>query len=234
MKTAGSPRTRSRALPTTPPHGLTAKALVLKPTTMVPYRNYVTADLIPALGQVRPDDLGHSHIASFVHTQLALGDAVKHHRLSHNPARPTIIPRPPAAERRIRTLDEASRFLRYCHTADPLMADLVDVLIGTGMRKGEALGLPWSDVHLPEGMLLIRCTLSAVDNNRLTLTTPKPRSSKNYRHLTPGRHSPTTPPRRGPPRSPPTLTARGSRLPPPGRQPPPPRIRPQPLPPDLP
>ncbi|MFE5163144.1 tyrosine-type recombinase/integrase [Streptomyces sp. NPDC056697] len=182
---------------------LTAKALILKPTTMARYRNYVTADLIPALGQVRLDDLGYSHIAGFVHTQLAhgrgkvtihrclatlssaLGDAVKHHRLSHNPARPTIIPRPPAAERRIWTLDEATRFLRYCHAVDPLMADLVEVLIGTGMRKGEALGLHWSDVHLPEGMLFIRCTLSAVDNNRLVLTAPKTRSSKNWIAISP-------------------------------------------------
>ncbi|GAA0551398.1 hypothetical protein GCM10010390_62090 [Streptomyces mordarskii] len=182
---------------------LTAKALVLKPTTMARYRNYVTADLIPALGQVRLDDLGFSHIAGFVHTQLAhgrgkvtvhrclatlssaLGDAVKHHRLSHNPARPTIIPRPPSAERRIWTLNEATHFLRYCHAADPLMADLVEVLIGTGMRKGEALGLHWADVHLPEGMLFIRCTLSAIDNNRLVLTAPKTRSSKNWPAISP-------------------------------------------------
>ncbi|MFE2443948.1 tyrosine-type recombinase/integrase [Streptomyces sp. NPDC059426] len=182
---------------------LTAKALVLKPTTMARYRNYVTADLIPALGQVRLDDLGYSHIAGFVHTQLAhgrgkvtvhrclatlssaLGDAVKHHRLSHNPARPTIIPRPPSVERRIWTRNEATHFLRYCHAADPLMADLVEVLIGTGMRKGEALGLHWADVHLPEGMLFIRCTLSAVDNNRLVLTAPKTRSSKNWIAISP-------------------------------------------------
>ncbi|MFF4407913.1 hypothetical protein ACFY2W_27285 [Streptomyces sp. NPDC001262] len=56
----------------------------------------------------------------------ALGEAVRHHRLDHNPARPTIIPRPAAAERHIWTVDEAVAFLRYCHTADPLMADLVE------------------------------------------------------------------------------------------------------------
>ncbi|BBJ46893.1 hypothetical protein SSPO_096110 [Streptomyces antimycoticus] len=65
------------------------------------------------------------------------------------------------------------------------MADLVEVLIGTGMRKGEALGLHWADVHLPEGMLFIRCTLSAIDNNRLVLTAPKTRSSKDWIAISP-------------------------------------------------
>ncbi|MFJ7912988.1 hypothetical protein [Kitasatospora sp. NPDC096204] len=34
------------------------KQLVLKPTTYVRYRDYVTTDLVPALGTIRLDDLG--------------------------------------------------------------------------------------------------------------------------------------------------------------------------------
>ncbi|MET8626306.1 N-terminal phage integrase SAM-like domain-containing protein [Kitasatospora sp. NPDC004669] len=49
------------------------KQLTLKPTTYVRYRDYVTNDLVPALGAIRLDDLGHSHIAAFTHTQLAAG-----------------------------------------------------------------------------------------------------------------------------------------------------------------
>ncbi|MFD3558215.1 tyrosine-type recombinase/integrase [Streptomyces sp. NPDC058686] len=56
------------------------------------------------------------------------------------------------------------------------MADLFEVLIGTGMRRGEALGLHWDDVRLDECVLYVRCRLSAIDNNRLVLTTPKTRS----------------------------------------------------------
>ncbi|RAG82362.1 site-specific integrase [Streptacidiphilus pinicola] len=73
-----------------------------------------------------------------------------------------------------------ARFLRCCHTLDPLFADLVEVIIGTGLRKGEALGLHWDDVHLTERILFVSCTLSAVDNNRLVLTTPKTRTSKTW------------------------------------------------------
>ncbi|MGV9315662.1 tyrosine-type recombinase/integrase [Streptomyces sp. NPDC003691] len=115
----------------------------------------------------------------------ALGDAVRQHRLSHNAACPPVLRRPPSPERQIWTAQEAARFLTYCHRADPEMADLFEVLIGTGIRKGEALGLHWNDVHLDQGMLYIRRTLSAIDNNRLVITTPKTRSSRGWIAISP-------------------------------------------------
>lgn len=65
------------------------------------------------------------------------------------------------------------------------MAHLCELLIGTGMRKGEALGLHWSDVHLTEQVLCVRYTLSAVDNNCLVLIAPKTRSSKAWVAISP-------------------------------------------------
>ncbi|MEV8103181.1 site-specific integrase [Streptomyces sp. NPDC088135] len=182
---------------------LAAKRLVLKATTMARYRDYVRNDLVPAFGTLKLDQLAHRHIAAFVTGQLAvgrgrttlyrclaalssaLGDAVRQHRLPHNPASPPVLHRPPSPERRIWTAEEAARFLTHCHQTDPEMADLFEVLIGTGMRKGEALGLHWNDVHLNQGVLYVRCTLSAVDNNRLALTTPKTRSSRGWVAISP-------------------------------------------------
>ncbi|MET8626307.1 site-specific integrase [Kitasatospora sp. NPDC004669] len=109
-----------------------------------------------------------------------LGDAARHRRLPYNPARPTVIPRPAAAERQIWTVQDTIHFLHCCQATDPAFADLIEVLIGTGIRKGEALALHWDDVHLPERVLYIRYTLSAIDNNRLILTSPKTRSSKDW------------------------------------------------------
>ncbi|WP_314612589.1 site-specific integrase [Streptomyces stackebrandtii] len=88
------------------------------------------------------------------------------------------------------------------------MADLFEFLIGTGMREGETLGLHWDDVHLAEGVLYVRCTLSAIDNNRLVLTAPKTRSSRGWVAISPRvaaalRHrARTTPPTRGDPDDP--------------------------------
>jgi integrase len=198
---------------------LAAKALVLKPTTMARYRDYVRNDLVPAFGTLKLDQLAHRHIPAFVTSQLtagrgrttlyrclatlssALGDAVRQHRLPHNPASPPVLRRPPSPERRIWTAEEAARFLTHCHQADPEMADLFEFLIG--MRKGEALGLHWNDIHLDQGVLYVRCTLSAIDNNRLVITTPKTRSSRGWVAISPRvaaalRHrARTAPPHRG-------------------------------------
>ncbi|MFB8201654.1 hypothetical protein [Kitasatospora purpeofusca] len=60
---------------------------------------------------------------------------------------------------------QAAAFLR--HTAEQYadqLGDLFEVLLGTGMRRGEVLALHWSDVHLMDRKLFVRRTLSAVDN----------------------------------------------------------------------
>ncbi|MFC9821258.1 hypothetical protein ACFWG6_25150 [Streptomyces erythrochromogenes] len=88
---------------------LETKALVLKPTTMARYRDYVRNDLVPAFATLRLDQLAHRHISAYVTCQLAagrgettlyrclatlssaLGDAVRQHRLPHNPASPAVL-----------------------------------------------------------------------------------------------------------------------------------------------
>ncbi|WP_329418906.1 site-specific integrase [Streptomyces sp. NBC_01693] len=162
-----------------------AKALVLKPTTMARCPDYIRNHLVPAFGTIELDQLAHRYIAAFVTGQLAcgrgrtilyrclailssaLGDAVRRHRLPHNPASPPMLHRPPSPEQRIWTAEEAARCLTHCPQTDPQMADLFEVFIGAGIRKGEALCLHWNDIHLDQGVLYIHCTFSAVDNPRV-------------------------------------------------------------------
>lgn len=140
------------------------KAHSLKPTTMARYRDYITKDLSPALGAIRLEELTHHHIAAWVGEQLAagrgpvtvhrcvatlssaLGDAVRQHRLLHNPARFANVPRPRRQDRVCWSPAQAVTFLRHCAAvADPL-AELFELIVCTGMRKGEALALHWADV----------------------------------------------------------------------------------------
>nr|WP_277611432.1 hypothetical protein [Streptomyces scabichelini] len=58
-------------------------------------------------------------------------------------------------------------------------------MLGTGMRRGEALGLHWTDVHLPEKTLLVRWNLTPVNNNRPYLGHPKTKASRNWVSLSP-------------------------------------------------
>jgi integrase len=175
---------------------LEAKARTLKPTTMARYTDYVTKDLIPALGAIKLERLGHQHISQFVRTQLAAGrgpvtlrrcistlssalnDAVRQRRLAHNPARYTVLPKVPKVERPCWTAAEAASFLRHCRDVDDPLTEMFELLIATGMRKGEALALCWADVDLDHGLLFVRHTLAAVDNARLVFTDPKTRGSR--------------------------------------------------------
>jgi integrase len=54
---------------------------------------------------------------------------------------------------------------------------LYEVIVGTGMRRGETLGLHWADVRLEDRVLFVRYTLSNVDNSRPVFNPPKTRSS---------------------------------------------------------
>jgi Site-specific recombinase XerD len=174
---------------------LEIKQRSLKPTTVARYLDYVHMDLSPALGAIRLEELTHHHVASFVSHQLATGrglvtvhrcvatlssaltDAVRHHRLIHNPARYANIPRPRARQRVCWSPAQAAAFLGYCAQVHDPLAELYELIMCTGMRKGEALALHWADVDLDEQVLFVRYTLSNVNNTTPVFTTPKTKSS---------------------------------------------------------
>ncbi|MGW6915004.1 tyrosine-type recombinase/integrase [Kitasatospora sp. NPDC054939] len=171
---------------------------LLKPTTYARYRTYVLCELIPVFGKLRLEELAHDHISAYTHEQLdagrgrqavyhclatlssALGTAVRTHRLPFNAAQPLPMRRPRPDERVPWTAEQAVAFLGHCRNVDPAFADLFEVIIGTGLRKGEALGLQRPCVRLDDRVMYIRHTLSAVDNNELVLTAPKTRKSRNW------------------------------------------------------
>lgn len=172
------------------------KALTLKPTTIANYQRYITQDLLPSLGHLRLETLNHRHVMRFVHDQLEVGrglttirrcvatlssalhDAVRQRRLPHNAARYAAVPRPPKYEPTCWTPTQAARFLRHCADHDDPLTDLFEVIIGTGMRRGEALALHWADVHLEDRLLYVRYTLSNINNTTPVFTTPKTRSNQ--------------------------------------------------------
>lgn len=183
---------------------LTAKERRLQPTTLAGYRDNVHRDLIPAFGTLPLEDLRARHVEAWIAEQLnagrgrvivyrvastlrtALNSAVRARRLAYNPAQYCVPTRPRAAERVCWDPQQAAAFLHHNarHYADQL-SDLFEVMIGTGMRRGEILGLHWTDVHLAEHTLFVRWSLSAVNNNELHLGPPKTRASRNWIALSP-------------------------------------------------
>ncbi|MEU5385494.1 tyrosine-type recombinase/integrase [Kitasatospora cineracea] len=173
---------------------------LLKPTTYARYRAYVLGELIPVFGRLRLEDLARDHIAACTHQQFeagrghqavyhclaalssALGTAVRTHRLPFNAAQPLPVRRPRADERAPWSAEQAVGFLTHCRNVDPAFADLFETIIGTGLRRGEALGLQRPRVRIDDRVMFIRHTLSAMDNHELVLTAPKTKESRT-RHL---------------------------------------------------
>jgi integrase len=176
---------------------LDGKRHALKPKTMYRYTEIVTKELVPALGALPLEQLSHEHVAAliveleeagrgaptirYVHAVLssALSDAVKRRRLAHNAAQHIVLPPVRAAERERWTAAQAVVFLDHVHHAGDRLADLFEVIIGTGLRHGEALAVRWPDLDLDARVLFVhptRGTLSDVAG-RLMFTAPKTKGS---------------------------------------------------------
>ena len=129
--------------------------------TLADYRGNLTRYIRPTLEERRLQDLRPFEIQTLYAAMLerglsprtvrathaplrsALDQAVKWQLVPRNPARLVDLPKQPKQERRVLTAEEASRFLVSARE-DRLHALWV-VLLTTGLRPGEALGLRWED-----------------------------------------------------------------------------------------
>jgi integrase len=91
---------------------------------------------------------------------LALGDAVKQGLLARNPA--VDVPRPKVEQEELKvwTPEQARAFLEA--VGDDRLHGAWVLLLVTGMRRGEVLGLRWADLDLDRGRLAVRRTLVSV------------------------------------------------------------------------
>ena len=181
---------------------LPAIKVTIEESTWASYERYLRLHVTPHLGGVRleaidagmlnrlyADLLDHGRLdgkpgglsrrtVRYIHTVLgrALGDAVKWGRLARNPARAATPPR--AAQ--------AKSHARDMQTWDaPTLSAFLDAEVGTryhpallflattGCRRGEALGLRWSDVDLVAGAVSLRHTIGAINHCIVEKATPK-------------------------------------------------------------
>jgi integrase len=103
------------------------------------------------------------YIATILHR--AFRDAVRWQALVRNPADSADPPRPTARpEMQTWTGGQLSRFLE--HVTDDRLSGAWWLLATTGMRRGEVLGLRWSDVDLDAAVARISRTLITTDVQR--------------------------------------------------------------------
>ncbi len=108
-----------------------------------------------------------------VHTLLhkALNDAVRWGHLGRNPASLAEAPRPRTPDMHVWTAVQLRTFLHEVERERLYAAWLL--LITTGMRRGEVLGLAWENVDLRVGRLSVVHSLTVVDYHRVEMLEPK-------------------------------------------------------------
>ncbi|PYE54062.1 tyrosine-type recombinase/integrase [Deinococcus yavapaiensis] len=172
---------------------LAFKAREVRPTSLRSYTGTLL-HLVPHLGHVPLTDLTALHVedavsallasgksmktvASALHTlRMALRQGVRWGALERNVAEQVRRLRTPAARLKVWTPWEARAFLDAAqgHRLYPLFA----LALSTGMRKGELLGVRWSDVNFERAELVVRGQLVRGVSGAWELGEPKTPASR--------------------------------------------------------
>jgi integrase len=176
----------------------------VRPTTHDHYARMVRAYVVPSLGHVRLQTLSPAQLNAFyadlllgggrtrpgaplapktvrhAHTMLhkALNDAVKWGRVSKNAADLAEPPRPATPEMKVWDTEQLRTFLESVQD-DRLFAAWL-LLVTTGMRRGEVLGLRWNDVNLDVARVSVVRTLTVVGHDVLV---SEPKTAKGRRSV---------------------------------------------------
>jgi integrase len=178
----------------------TATTLTLSPKTAERYRQLINRQIIPHLGALPLQKLKPVQIATW-HANLlkagghdggplsartvghahrvlhkALADAVRHELLTRNPAAVVSPPKVTADEIEILSADQVKAALTAMR-ATSIYPQIV-VLLSTGMRRGELMGLQWGDVDLESGKRRIDRAIEKTKAQGLRLKAPKTRHGR--------------------------------------------------------
>lgn len=170
------------------------KKPVLRPRTYELYTYYADHFIKPSVGAVALQKLRPEHLQRLynslveankspravhqVHQLIngALKQAVRNRLITHNPAEATTRPPLKYKEIRVMTTEEQGRLLNAL-LEHPLGAAFATML-GTGLRRGEVLGLHWDDINLHDGILFVRRGIVSVKGIGIIAQEPKTKKGK--------------------------------------------------------
>jgi integrase len=177
----------------------TVASATVKPQSLAAYTRAIEKHLIPGLGAIPAQKLTPARVQAFYAEKLAGGTGARtmqvcHQRLSQAlewAVRMGDLSRnvcklvdPPKAQRKelaIWAPEQARAFLDCAGEWEPLF----HVLLSTGMRKGEALGLRWQDVDWERGTVTIRQTVVILNSRPTIQASPKTKAGRRTVQLDP-------------------------------------------------
>jgi len=173
---------------------LNGKELARRPSTVNGYRRYAGLYILPALGREKLQDILPVHIKrlyaqlnqegrgartiQLVHVTLhaAFHQAVREGYLGRNPVDAVERPKVERTEFQILNESQARQFL--IAASGSRFETLFYLALTTGMRKGELLGLKWSDLNEDKGILLVQRQLQQIPRKGLVLVPTKTKAGR--------------------------------------------------------
>lgn len=172
----------------------------LSPTTCRTYRRIIEGELRPALGHIKLSNLTPLQIQGFISDALAhpsktgggvrsprtvqrfymmlnkaLNQAVRWQLISRNPC--SMVDPPKVAHVEMRALDDAEIAEVLAAAKGTVFRGPVLLALTAGMRRGEILGLRWSDIDMTAGSLSVVRALQDSDDG-LVFKQPKTRKGR--------------------------------------------------------
>ena len=175
----------------------------IRPLTQANYENRIYDHIIPEIGKIPLNKLTQNDLQQFyarlkrngrkqyvekygpglsdrmvrachASCRMALEKAVAEGLIRINPAIGCKLPPKKAREMQVLTKDELQRFL--AQAKEDGYYELFLLELGTGMRRGELMGLQWDDLNFQTGELQIVRQACAV-NGKIEISVPKTKSS---------------------------------------------------------
>ena len=175
--------------------------LKVQPKTFERYAEHVHKHINPAIGHIPLGKLTPMHIQNFythlrnegrldgkgglsertilhMHNVLhsAFDCAVRWQAMVRNPVNAVDRPKPQRTEMNFLTEAEVVSLLAAAKNTSRFV--LLDFALGTGMRRGEILGLRWQDVDLDKSSVSVLHSLEQTRGGPLRLKTPKTKQSR--------------------------------------------------------
>lgn len=165
-----------------------------RPATYLRYETAVRLHIVPVIGKVKLAQVGPQHVqrlqralldkglgkASIELVRATLGGALSQGMRWGLVVRNSVaLVEPPHGEEKERQAllpEQASAFFRA--TQGHEYQHLYAVMLATGLRIGEALGLRWQDVDLARARLHVRQQLTVLPGQPISFTTPKSKSGR--------------------------------------------------------
>lgn len=173
-----------------------ARKRKLKPNSLAKYRKLLTEYINPCVGKLLISEIGVDEIQAMLDKYSYLSEktlrdtkgvvsqilkyAVSDGLITKNPclSYDLDIPSDKKTERDALPIDQYREILANLSKLNINDQRFMGLLMYTGMRRGEALGLRWEDIDETNGVLHIRRNVTHPQQNQPVVTTPKTKAGK--------------------------------------------------------